>query len=136
MMWLVLGLIAVLAMTWWMKHFSPTEEIKPQNFWRHLKNNDVKSVVVIRHQGRFGLRRGPLPEQSLEVLGSLATSSQLEQKCCCSLSQTRKSLDAGECFQRCALEQPTDKQVPLEIIGEATSSTADQLGQSRERDRR
>jgi len=52
MVWIVLGLLAVLAMTWWMERLSPAEEIKPQDFWTFLDRNEIKSVVLIRNRSR------------------------------------------------------------------------------------
>jgi len=49
----VLGLMAVLMMTWWMNQLGAAKEIRPREFWSHVQDDQVKSMVIITHRNRI-----------------------------------------------------------------------------------
>ncbi|KKL73841.1 hypothetical protein LCGC14_2070880 [marine sediment metagenome] len=53
LLWIGLGLLAAMGVTWYSQVFHPTKEVKPQNFWVYLDNDEVKSLVVNTYRNRI-----------------------------------------------------------------------------------
>ncbi|HET6428617.1 MAG TPA: ATP-dependent zinc metalloprotease FtsH [Phycisphaerae bacterium] len=53
MFWAGAVLLALLVATWWAPLVSGPEEIDPRNFWQHLKNNEIKKLVIDTYENRL-----------------------------------------------------------------------------------